>query len=420
MKKSHLLLFTFVLIGFKCFAQWEPQNSGTTKRLKDVFFTNVDTGYAVGNNDTGDGGIILKTTNGGIDWITLMIADTLEFNSVYFTDANTGYVAGSKQYWSNPAIILKTTNGGISWSIVFNYSYSNESGASLVSVYFPGPNTGYAVGNIMYTSMGTSPFIIKTSNGGANWTINDSIPGDKLSSIFFTSIDTGYAVGDNKVLRTTNGGTNWEVQTLSVVNMKDVFFANANTGYIIGSMHEGYSVELKTIDAGISWSPLNIGGMFPPLPFLSIYFTDANTGYFVNDEIFKTLNGGGSWMNQYMGEYSYTSVFFPVPDTGYIVGSNGTILKTINGGITRIGKKEKSNKLFSFYPNPANDNITISSTSLTGITQLLIFNVSGEKVIERQLTNIETQISVSALPGGVYFVRLQNEKMVEIGKIVKE
>jgi N-acetylneuraminic acid mutarotase len=74
----------------------------------------------------------------------------------------------------------------------------------------------------------------------------------------------------------------------------------------------------------------------------------------------------------------------------------------------------------SIIPNPSNNKITISSPAITGNTLLSIFNVSGKKVIEKQLTDNETQIDISALPRGVYFVRLQNENMVEIGKIVKE
>jgi hypothetical protein len=75
---------------------------------------------------------------------------------------------------------------------------------------------------------------------------------------------------------------------------------------------------------------------------------------------------------------------------------------------------------FTFIPNPSNDKITISSSAITVNTLLSIFNVSGEKVLERQLTDTETQIDISALPRGVYFVRVQNEKMVEVGKMVKE
>jgi hypothetical protein len=74
----------------------------------------------------------------------------------------------------------------------------------------------------------------------------------------------------------------------------------------------------------------------------------------------------------------------------------------------------------TIIPNPSNDKITISLPSINRTTQLSIFNVSGEKVIDRQLTDTETQIDISALARGVYFVRLQSEKMVEVGKMVKE
>jgi hypothetical protein len=74
----------------------------------------------------------------------------------------------------------------------------------------------------------------------------------------------------------------------------------------------------------------------------------------------------------------------------------------------------------SIYPNPSSNFITVSSTAFIENTQLSIFNISGKKVMERQLNGNETQINISALPRGVYFVRLQNEKMVEVGKMVKQ
>jgi hypothetical protein len=70
-------------------------------------------------------------------------------------------------------------------------------------------------------------------------------------------------------------------------------------------------------------------------------------------------------------------------------------------------------------PNPSNDIITISSSSITGNTQLSISNISGEKVLERQLTDNETQLDISALPRGVYFVRLQDEKTMKVEKMIK-
>lgn len=42
------------------------------------------------------------------------------------------------------------------------------------------------------------------------------------------------------------------------------------------------------------------------------------------------------------------------------------------------------------------------------------------KIIINDETNVYCQINISALQRGVYFVRLQNEKTVEVTKMVKE
>jgi hypothetical protein len=115
----------------------------------------------------------------------------------------------------------------------------------------------------------------------------------------------------------------------------------------------------------------------------------------------------------------------------YLASPNGTIMITDNAPgcnspeeievhcLTDIDEQRNENGI-TIIPNPSNDKITISSPAITGTSQLSIFNVSGEKILEMQLTNTETQIDISALPRGVYFVRVQDEKMVEVGKMVKE
>jgi len=50
--------------------------------------------------------------------------------------------------------------------------------------------------------------------------------------------------------------------------------------------------------------------------------------------ILKTNNGGISWTTQTSGTMNcLISVYFTDANTGYAVGESGTILKTINGGI---------------------------------------------------------------------------------------
>jgi len=90
----------------------------------------------------------------------------------------------------------------------------------------------------------------------------------------------------------------------------------------------------------------------------------------------------------------------------------------VNVGIN--DQDQYNRKFFTVYPNPANDQITIELSKLERDPHLTIFNVNGRKVIERKIVENETQIGISALQRGVYFVRLQNEKTIEVGKMVKE
>ena len=63
------------------------QPSGTTTWLRDVCFTDANTGTAVGGNwYSEDGGIILRTFDGGLSWISQSIPTSRALNSVFFTD----------------------------------------------------------------------------------------------------------------------------------------------------------------------------------------------------------------------------------------------------------------------------------------------------------------------------------------------
>ena len=77
------------------------QSSGTTNTLFAVSFTDPNTGTAVGN-----GGTILRTTDGGATWVSQSSGTTNSLRGISFTDANTGTAVGLS------GTILRTTNGG--------------------------------------------------------------------------------------------------------------------------------------------------------------------------------------------------------------------------------------------------------------------------------------------------------------------
>ena len=69
----------------------------------------------------------------------------------------------------------------------------------------------------------------------------------------------------------------------------------------------------------------------------SVYFINASTGYAVGwgGTILKTINGGISWVTQTSGtDEVLLSSFFTDINTGYVVGDTGVIRKTVNGGTT--------------------------------------------------------------------------------------
>jgi hypothetical protein len=72
------------------------------------------------------------------------------------------------------------------------------------------------------------------------------------------------------------------------------------------------------------------------------------------------------------------------------------------------------------YPNPASDFITVDASLIQTKCQLSILNLSGQELIARQITEPKTQIDISSLPSGVYFVRLTSDKTVSTGKFIKQ
>jgi hypothetical protein len=78
-----------------------------------------------------------------------------------------------------------------------------------------------------------------------------------------------------------------------------------------------------------------------------------------------------------------------------------------------------SNNTFSLYPNPTSNLVTIETAVAPVISQLSIMNLNGQAVLTHQISEPKTTIDISNLPSGVYFVRVTNERTVEVGKFVK-
>jgi hypothetical protein len=85
-----------------------------------------------------------------------------------------------------------------------------------------------------------------------------------------------------------------------------------------------------------------------------------------------------------------------------------------------VGINELQEPGLSVYPNPATDNITIETSGTSKEICLEIVTIGGQELIKRQIAGLKTQIDVSNLPRGVYFVRITNDMTLKVGMFVKQ
>ena len=242
--------------------------------------------------------------------------------SLYFINDQIGWVIGKN------GTILKTTDGGSNWSKV-NLGYNND----LHAVYFVNENTGWIVGN--------DGLIFKTSDGGQNWL--RQVPEDTLTNwdVFFADENHGWigTLSTNpsnkqaKILRTTDGGQNWKAYTAGISNSLTLFFIDNNNGWA-----GGWGGDLaRTNDGGITWSIQSSG---TDVSRTSVSFVNDSVGWTVGGggKITKTTDGGNSWFLLPFDQPVYiNSVSFVNVNIGWMIGvdnNNGVIFKTTDGGNT--------------------------------------------------------------------------------------
>ena len=163
--------------------------------------------------------------------------------------------------------ILKLTSES-TW-IPLSIDANDTNGESLLAISFVNTMRGWVVG-----SGGT---IMRTDNGGASWTAQNSGVTAELVDVFFLNPDKGWIVGESgTILHTTNGGDTWIPQQSNVVGYLDsIYFKTPNEGWAVGEM----GVIVHTIDGGATWT-FETSGVENDL--VNVSFID-DKGYIVGD-----------------------------------------------------------------------------------------------------------------------------------------
>jgi hypothetical protein len=123
------------------------------------------------------------------------------------------------------------------------------------------------------------------------------------------------------------------------------------------------------------------------------------------------------------GMVNFTSLAFSAlgePYVAYMDWGNSAKATVMKYDSVLTGISEPQHTKTAVYPNPAADKITIETSVVSKESNLVIVNIAGRELITRQVSELKTVIDISSLPSGVYFVRLTNDRTVEVGKFVKQ
>ncbi|MBN2057376.1 MAG: IPT/TIG domain-containing protein [Candidatus Saganbacteria bacterium] len=221
---------------------WDDNLDSSTdiQAIYDIFFINDTTGWACGSI-SGTNPSIIYTTNGGTSWNNLGGGagkpGVYTYEGIFFVNASTGWVVGHDNGTSGGKI-YKTTDSGSNWAAE-NYP-DLKNADRLFDVYFINATTGWIAGYIHDFGVGgTNAMVLKTTDGGANWTTNNSGLTPSFNAVDFIDANNGWAAGFGnfaEVEQTTDGGTtNWSnVYRGATNNMYDIDVADLYNGWAVG------------------------------------------------------------------------------------------------------------------------------------------------------------------------------------------
>ena len=433
MKK--IIFFILFLSSFSIHTQWVIQPSGITNSLRSVvfyysgyynngYFPNL--GFAVGL-----GGKILRSTNGGLLWTPVSSGTTQDLYSVSF-----GQVFDSLNVIACGAngTILRSTNAGISWvqsvsgttSSLRSISYN---GAIVGRVYFAAGDNGVIMNSAngigwerdtsgSTAQLNSTVYFYNSTSGFRTYACGNS--GTMLKSVDYVSdfnytfaVDTNFHSTDNLL------GMTYTYNPLIYYN--GVIFVSTEGGKIFKTRINQYTIVTP-------WTQFN-SGVTVPLRSMAAYRSKV-WAVGDNGNIRVSADTGNTWT----GQTGFTTsnlygIFMLDSIHGWIVGDNGAISNTLNGGgpigIQKISSEVPSGfSLSQNYPNPFNPTTNIHfAIPKSSFVKLVVYDMQGREIETIVNENLKAGIynagwDASGFASGVYFYKLisadysQTKKMI--------
>ena len=372
-------------------AQWQSINITVANNKAVSCMAKSDTIIFAGTNGSG----IYLSADNGASW----------------TESNTGLtnlvvnalaVSGTNILAGTSGGLFLSNDNGLSWSIV-------KSG-EIRSLAVRGTD-GFA---------GTTSGVYMSANSGLSW--NSVNNGAMLSSFFVyglavndTNVFAG-TIGGEGVFLTTDNGTNWTADGTGLNNkaVKQLTI-NDTSLYALTNLSGLYYSKFN----GTNWTGwVKISTLLSATPMsLAVSGTTIYTGA-LSDGIYLSDNNGVSWtaFNDGWPQSTTATNLFLLENDLYAATATGLWKRTLTTGTEEISENFK----MTVYPNPAHDKITLETNLMGKESILSIYNLSGQTAVNQLIKDKKMELEIRNLPAGVYFIKLVNEKTVQVCKFIKQ
>jgi photosystem II stability/assembly factor-like uncharacterized protein len=318
-------------------AQWVPQPSGATSRLRGLSVASETVAWA-----SGAGGTVLRTADAGATWRRRAVpdAEALDFRDIEALDDRTAHALSIGE--GELSRIYRTTDGGETWSL---RHLNRDPEGFLDALAFWDAEHGLALGD----PVGGRFVILATDDGGETWGrvdpegLPEALPGEGAFAASGTCLvvqgdrNAWFGTGRGRVFRSTDRGRTWTAHETPIraenpsSGVFSLAFWDPDHGVAVGGDYQdpgrAGNVVAVTSDGGRTWrAPTGPGPGGYRSAVAHLPESDGPTLVAVGPSGTDwSRDGGATWSK--LDDSGFHAVDFARARAGWAVGEDGRVAR---------------------------------------------------------------------------------------------